>query len=98
MAWKVRVAINSSAARFKCGIAGDKTDDFSQPWLLRHFDQIQFYPVDADELLRLREEFPAGKFKLDIREETFSLREYRKFLADISEEAASFKIHQQSSL
>ena len=72
-----------------------RTGDFSQPWLLRHFDQIQFYPVDADELLRLREEFPAGKFKLDIREETFSLREYRKFLADISEEAASFKIQQQ---
>ena len=72
-----------------------RTDDFSQPWLLRHFDQIQFYPVDADELLRLREEFPAGKFKLDIREETFSLREYREFLADISEEAASFKIRQQ---
>jgi urea carboxylase len=72
-----------------------RTDDFSEPWLLRHFDQIQFYPVDADELLRLREEFPAGKFKLNIKEETFSLREYRKFLADLSQEAASFKGRQQ---
>ncbi len=74
-----------------------KTADFSEPWLLRHFDQIQFYPVEADELLRLREEFPVGKFKLDIREETFSLRDYRKFLADISEEAASFKVRQQKA-
>jgi urea carboxylase len=74
-----------------------KTADFSEPWLLRHFDQLQFYPVDADELFRLREEFPAGKFKLDIKEETFSLREYRKFLAGISEEAASFKVRQQKA-
>ena len=74
-----------------------KTTDFSEPWLLRHFDQIQFYPVKADELLRLRNEFPSGKFKLDIKEETFSLREYRKFLADISEEAASFKVRQQKA-
>ena len=74
-----------------------RTADFSEPWLLRHFDQIQFYPVDADELLRLREEFPAGKFKLSIKEEMFGLREYRKFLADISEEAASVKVRQQKA-
>ena len=74
-----------------------ETADFSEPWLLRHFDQIQFYPVEADELFRLRQEFPAGKFKLDIKEETFSLREYREFLGDISEEAASFKVRQQEA-
>jgi urea carboxylase len=74
-----------------------QTADFCEPWLLRHFDQIRFYPVDADELLRLREEFPAGRFKLDIKQETFSLREYRKFLADISEEAAFFKARQQQA-
>ncbi len=74
-----------------------KTADFSEPWLLRHFDQIQFYPVKAGELLRLRDEFPAGKFKLNIQEGTFSLREYRKFLAGISEEVASFKVRQQKA-
>ncbi len=73
------------------------TDDFPKPWLLRHFDQIQFYPVNADELRRMREEFPAGKFKLDITEETFSHQEYRKFLSKISEEAASFKVRQQTA-
>jgi urea carboxylase len=74
-----------------------QTADFSEPWLLRHFDQIRFYPVDADELLRLREEFPAGRFKLEIKEETFSLRDYRKFLAEISEDAATFKARQQEA-
>jgi len=73
------------------------TADFSEPWLLRHFDQIQFYPVQADELLHLRNEFPAGKFKLDIKEETFSLRRYREFLAEISREAAAFKGRQQKA-
>ena len=74
-----------------------RTADFSEPWLLRHFDQIRFYPVGADDLLRLREEFPAGRFKLDVTEEVFSLREYRKFLAEISEDAASFKARQQEA-
>ncbi|HEY5706951.1 MAG TPA: urea carboxylase [Terrimicrobiaceae bacterium] len=74
-----------------------KTADFPEPWLLRHFDQIQFYPVEAGELLRMREEFPAGKFKLDIKQEVFRLREYQEFLADISEEAASFKLRQQKA-
>ena len=33
------------------------------PWLLRFFDQIQFYPVSADELLdmRLEESLPEKK-------------------------------------
>ncbi|MGH8333576.1 MAG: carboxyltransferase domain-containing protein, partial [Pseudomonas sp.] len=29
-----------------------------KPWLLRFFDQIRFYPVSADELLRIRRDFP----------------------------------------
>ena len=74
-----------------------KTEDFSQPWLLRHFDQIQFYPVEADELLKLREDFPAGRFKLDIIEEIFSLRRYREFLAGIAAESAVFKATQQAA-
>ena len=74
-----------------------QTADFSEPWLLRHFDQIRFYPVGADDLLRLREEFPAGRFKLDVTEEVFSLREYRRFLTEISEDAASFKARQQEA-
>lgn len=74
-----------------------KTPDFPEPWLLRHFDQIRFYPVSANELLRLREEFPQGKFRLKITEETFHLGGYRRFLASISSESAAFKANQQSA-
>jgi urea carboxylase len=55
-----------------------ETADFKdgKPWLLRFFDQIRFYPVSADELLQIREDFPRGKFKLNIEEETFRLKDY----------------------
>jgi urea carboxylase len=75
------------------------TPDFEagKPWLLRFFDQIRFYPVAADELLRLREDFLTGRFKLRIEEETFSLRRYNAFLHEIREEAAAFKTRQQAA-
>ncbi len=73
------------------------TPDFPQPWLLRHFDQIQFYPVSAEELVQLREDFPSGKFQLDVRETTFRLGDYRKFLTDIAPESAAFKSRQQAA-
>jgi len=68
-----------------------------QPWLLRFFDQIRFYPVEADELLDMRDRFPHGKFELKIEEEKFSLREYHKFLKGIQGESAAFKGAQQAA-
>jgi urea carboxylase len=67
------------------------------PWSLRFFDQIRFYPVSADELLDARERFPHGRYPLRVEETTFSLAEYQRFLASISDEAAAFKKHQKSS-
>ena len=67
------------------------------PWLLRFFDQIQFYPVSADELLLMRDDFLHGKFSLEIEASTFSLREYHKFLEKIRPEAESFKRTQQAA-
>ena len=56
------------------------TREFSEPWLLRFFDQIRFYPVEADELQRIREDFPRGRYPLKIESTTFSLRDYKAFL------------------
>jgi urea carboxylase len=74
-----------------------QTADFvdGKPWLLRFFDQIRFYPVSEAELLTLRENFIAGKFKLRIEETTFSLRDYNQFLADNDNEINAFKTIQQ---
>ncbi|CAM3251737.1 urea carboxylase [Paenibacillus lupini] len=68
-----------------------------KPWLLRFFDQIQFYPVSAEELLQLREDFPRGRFEADITETTFDLGEYLQFLSSIEESAGQFRNQQQQS-
>jgi urea carboxylase len=40
--------------------------DPSSPWLLRFFDRIRWYPVDADTLLDMRAEARAGRLELSI--------------------------------
>ena len=68
-----------------------------KPWLLRFFDQIQFYPVEADELLKLREDFLRGRYEADITETTFDLGEYLVFLDSIQESAGEFRSKQQEA-
>ena len=76
-----------------------QTADFElgKPWLLRFFDQIKFYPVSGEELRRYREDFLEGKFKLQVEEITFSLREYNQFLDSIADDVAEFKAIQQAA-
>ena len=59
-----------------------QTKEFSQPWLLRFFDQIRFYEVDAEELVEIRKQFPLGRYPLKIEETTFSLNDYQTFLQE----------------
>ncbi|HUU72533.1 MAG TPA: urea carboxylase [Burkholderiales bacterium] len=73
------------------------TSDFGKPWLLRFFDQIRFYPVSENELLRLRKEFPLGRYKLKIEETTFSLRRYNEFLRGNAAAISAFKERQQAA-
>jgi urea carboxylase len=67
------------------------------PWLLRFFDQIQFFPVSAQELLEIRDAFPHGKYSLHIEHTDFSLKKYGEFLRKIDTEAAEFKSRQQAA-
>jgi len=68
-----------------------------KPWLLNFFDQIKFYPVKADELLRLREDFVRGKFEVEITETTFDLGQYLNYLEEIKESSNAFKHQQQTA-
>ncbi len=74
-----------------------KTDDFRQPWLLRFFDQLRFYPVSPEELVRLREDVPLGRHKLDISGTVFRFADYEAFLAANAGEIAAFRETQQSA-
>jgi urea carboxylase len=67
------------------------------PWLLRHFDQIRFFEVSNEELEDAREKFLHGKFELRIEAQTFSLAEYRKFLAANAESIAAFQATQRAA-
>jgi urea carboxylase len=67
------------------------------PWLLRFFDQIRFFPVDADELLDAREAFPHGKYDIRIEEGQFSYADYAKQLANDRPSIAAFKATQQAA-
>jgi urea carboxylase len=68
-----------------------------KPWLLRFFDQIRFYPVSADELLRIRRDFPLGRYPLQIEHSTLNLAHYQAFLAKEAESIAAFRSQQQGA-
>ena len=74
-----------------------RTDEFEQPWLLRFFDQIRFYPVSAEELAEIRVDFPHGRYPLRIESTRFNLREYNRFLAENAASIATFKARQQAA-
>ncbi|MGP4052276.1 urea carboxylase [Streptomyces sp. 2A115] len=64
------------------------------PWLLRFFDRVKWYPVDADELLELRSDIISGRFVPRIEEGTFSLASYQAFLAGNADSIADFRARQ----
>lgn len=69
----------------------------NKPWLLRFFDQIKFYEVTADELHRMREDFPRGRVELKVEETTFSLKAYKEFLTANEASIDIFKKTQQDA-
>ncbi len=69
----------------------------SKPWLLRFFDQIRFYPVSAEELLRIRRDFPLGRYPLRIEPGELALADYQAFLAREAEGIAAFRAQQRAA-
>src|SRR5262249_28591619 len=75
------------------------TADFrdGKQWLLRFFDQIRFYPVSAEELTRIREDFPHGRHSLRVEDTTLRLGDQRRFLRENAGSIAEFKARQQAA-
>lgn len=67
-----------------------KTAEFKQPWLLNFFDQIRFYEVSADELKKIRRDFPQGRYSIRIEDSQFSLHEYEQFILSNRESIKTF--------
>jgi urea carboxylase len=69
--------------------SGDET-----PWLLRYFDRIRWYPVEAEELLDLRADFAAGNARVRAEDGEFRLADYRAFLAENAASIEEFRAKQ----
>ena len=74
-----------------------QTEAFTQPWLLRFFDQIRFYEVSADELKTIRRDFPKGNYPLKIEKTRFSLKQYNQYLHDHQQDIDSFTQKRQQA-
>ena len=64
------------------------------PWALRFFDRIEWYPVGAEELLELRAETDAGRGEFETHEGTFAIADHERFLADNAESISTFRAQQ----
>ena len=68
-----------------------------KPWLLRFFDQVQFFPVSAEELTEWRRDFPLGRREIEITQEVFRLSDYRQFLDDNADSISAFQQTRQAA-
>ncbi|MDR1941223.1 MAG: carboxyltransferase domain-containing protein, partial [Endomicrobium sp.] len=67
------------------------------PWTLKLFDQIKFYEVSSEELLKIRRDFLRGKYEIETQETTFNLGKYLDWLESIKESAGEFQEKQQKA-
>jgi urea carboxylase len=76
-----------------------KNSQFSsgEPWLLRFFDQVSFYPVTEEELTVQRDSFREGRSSIEITDEVFDWSAHREFLASNSKEIEDFRARQATA-
>ncbi|WP_343464976.1 urea carboxylase [Pantoea sp.] len=65
-----------------------------QPWLLKFFDQVRFYPVSEAELTQLRDDFREGRAAIRIEPTEFDFAAHQRFLADHAASIADFRQRQ----
>jgi urea carboxylase len=68
-----------------------------QPWALRFFDRIEWYPVSAEELLDLRAETEAGRGQVDVADGWFDYGSYTRFLAANTASITEFRARQATA-
>ena len=64
---------------------------FDEHWLLRPFDRIRFFEVDAKELMEMREAFPQGAHEIKIENGIFDFERHKQFVKENSAEIAAFE-------
>jgi urea carboxylase len=69
----------------------------NEPWLLRFFDQIRFFPIEAGDLHDYRRGVREGRIALKIEETALDIAAYHEFLAANRVEIESFRKQQQAA-
>ena len=79
----------------------EKGANFTEPWLLRHFDRIRFHEVTHEELESQFDAFENGITSIDIEDDaTFDVKEYNdKYINDptVADETRLFRENQQKA-
>lgn len=77
----------------------EPTESFKpgKPWLLDFFDQLAFYPVTADEILKLRRDCLRGRFNPLIEETEFRLGDYLRFCDERKDAIRASKRRQEAA-
>jgi urea carboxylase len=68
-----------------------------QPWALRFFDRIEWYPVSAEELLDLRAETEAGRGQVEVADGWFDYGSYSRFLSANAASITAFRARQSAA-
>jgi urea carboxylase len=74
-----------------------RTAAFTEPWLLRFFDQLQFFEVSAPDLLDWRRDLLTGKAELTIESSTLRLADHLRAVRDDEARIAAFRQRQQAA-
>jgi urea carboxylase len=74
-----------------------RTADFTEPWLLRPFDQLRFFEVGAEELLDWRRDVLTGRAELRVENATLRLADHLGFLRAHVAEIGEFRSRQQDA-
>jgi urea carboxylase len=67
------------------------------PWLLRNFDRIKWFPVEADELLEMRADMAAGRLDVRIEDGEFRRADHEAFLAREATSIEAFRATQREA-
>ncbi|MCV9877490.1 urea carboxylase [Brenneria izbisi] len=68
-----------------------------EPWLLRFFDQVRFYPVSEEQLTALRDDFREGRASIRIEDTEFDFAAHTHFLAEQAADIAAFRQRQSAA-
>ena len=72
--------------------------NWRNPWLLNYFDQINFYRVDEEELIKIREKVKEGNYEIKIEQTVFNTKKYNDDFTARLPQIQSYQHHQRQSL